>query len=305
MTRREALLLLAATAAPGKSSEGVSLGFSLYGMKGAPLAEAFRTCAKIGFDGVELCLLPGWTPPDNLDAAARRSVKEDLARENLGMLALMEQLSLSEREMPSDAAVERLKKAAGLGHAIAPGRPLVETVLGGKPGEWEASKNQFAERLAAWGETARSVDCTLCVKAHAGAAVDTPDKLLWIYRKAKSPNLKLTYDYSHFLVADLPLAQTLQAIISETRFIHVKDAKGTAAKPQFLLAGDGGVDYETYFRLLKTAGYHGPIVAEVSAQLQKLPGYDAVAAASHCYERLARAVASAGLRRLRVSGTPA
>lgn len=248
-------------------------------------------------------MLPGWTPPDTLDTASRRSVKENLERENLGMLALMEQLSLSERETPSGSTIERLKEAAGLGHALVAGRPIIETVLGSKAGEWEEFKAQLAERLARWGEAARSADCTLCVKAHAGAAVDTPEKLLWIYRQAKSPNLKLTYDYSHFQVAGLPLAETLGAIISETRFIHVKDVTGAAAHPQFLLAGDGGVDHEAYFGLLKAANYSGPIVAEVSAQLQRLPGYDAVGAASHSYERLARAASSAGLHRVRGSGT--
>jgi inosose dehydratase len=301
MTRREALLALpAALPATAASLGGVSLGFSLYGMKNVPIDEALRICSRIGYDGVEMCLMPGWTPPEALADDTRRKIKSGLAENRLGLLALMEQLSLAEREMPRQRGIERLKRAAALGRALAPGRPLIETVAGGKAKDWNDSKRQLAERLNAWAGVAKEYDFLLCVKAHAAAAVDTPERLLWLYHQVNVPNLKLTYDYSHFQAAGLPLAGTLEPLIHDTRFIHVKDAKGPADHPHFLLVGDGGVDYEAYFRLLKKASYRGPIVAEVSAQLQHLPGYDAEYAASHSYQPLARAAKTTGLRRVKI-----
>jgi inosose dehydratase len=301
MNRREVLTLLALPVAligQDQRQKGVALGFSLYGMNGVPLADALRTCSEIGYDGVEFCLMPGWTPPDSLAPDERRSIKELLERYRLAPLALMVQLSLLEREMPEQVGVEKLMRAAQLGRSLGSDKPLIETVLGGKAKEWDQLKDQLADRLRVWGKTAQQSDFMLCIKAHAGAAVDSPQRLLWLYRQVNIPNLKLTYDYSHFQAAGLPLAATLKPIIREARFIHVKDAQGTEEHPRFLLAGDGGVDYVKYFRLLKKYGYSGPIVAEVSAQLQHLAGYNPSDAARHCYKTMAQAAKTAGLERV-------
>ena len=305
MTRREALALLAAAPSalwaslPQTQRAAVSLGFSLYGMKGVALSSAIHTCAAIGYDSVELCLMPGWSEPDQLSPEARRSLSRQLQAAQLALAALMEQIYLLDRDMPRQAGFERIRKAAALGHDLSRSTPRIETVLGGKFPDWESGKHQMAERLGEWAAEAAAAEALLCVKAHAGAAVDTPEKLLWLYHQVDLPLLKLTYDYSHFQVAGLPLETTLQAIVPYSAFIHVKDAQGDAGHPKFLLAGDGTVDYAAYFRLLKRAGYSGPVVAEVSAQLQNGPSYDPVYAARHCYDCLSRALESARLSRPR------
>jgi inosose dehydratase len=212
----------------------------------------------------------------------------------------MEQIEPLDRYMPRQVGLDRIRKAASLGHDVSPSTPRIETILGGKPADWEPAKHQIAERLGEWASAAANADAVLCIKAHAGAAVDTPEKLLWLYHQVNLPSLRLTYDYSHFQVAGLQLESTLRAIIPYCAFIHVKDAKGDSLHPKFLLAGDGDVDYAAYFRLLKQAAYSGPIVAEVSAQLQTA-SYDPAAAARHCYDFLSRALASARLPRTRSS----
>ena len=307
MTRREALGLLvaaplAAWAAESTSHQpAVSLGFSLYGMKGVPLADAVRTCAKIGYDGVEVCLTPGWANPADLSAQGCRQVRSVLQSTGLAVLALMEQIYVLDRDMPKQVALDRIRKAAETGHALSTAKPKIETVLGGKPADWEPSKAAMVERLGLWANEAQSNQAILCIKAHVGGAVDTPDKLLWLYRQVNRPALKLTYDYSHFQLMGLPLEQSLRAVVPYSAFIHVKDTAGDAEHPRFLLAGDGTVDYNAYFRLLKAAGYSGPVVAEVSAQLQHLASYNPVQAAQRCYACLSPALESAHLARTRTA----
>jgi sugar phosphate isomerase/epimerase len=306
MTRRDAIALLAAVpvaawaAKVPQPAAAVSLGFSLYGMKNVPIIEAIRTCAAIGYDGVELCLLPGWTEPDQLSPARRRDIRSALQSTGLALSALMEQIYPLDPALQTNAGLEHIRKAAALGHELSSSRPRIETVLGGKSTEWESVKHAMADRLALWAAEAAKCDALLCIKAHVGGAVDTADKLLWLYHQVNLPALKLVYDYSHFQLAGLPLAGTLNAIIPYCAFIHVKDAKGDAAHPQFLLAGDGTIDYAAYFGLLRSTSYVGPVVCEVSAQLQHVPGYDPLQAARQTYQRLSRALAEAHLPRQRM-----
>lgn len=307
MTRRDAIALLAAVPVSAwaanlpQAAAAVSLGFSLYGMKNVPVVEAIRTCATIGYDGVELCLFPGWTEPDQLSPATRRDIRSTLRSSGLVLSALMEQIYPLDPQSEKNTGLEHIRKAAALGHDVSSSTPRIETVLGGKPAEWESVKHQMADRLALWASEAGKCDAVLCIKAHVGGAVDTADKLLWLYHQVNLPGLKLVYDYSHFQLAGLPLEQTLRAIIPYCAFIHVKDAKGDAAHPQFLLPGDGTVDYAAYFRLLRATHYAGPVVCEVSAQLQKAPGYDPLQAARQSYQRLSRALAEAHVPRQRMA----
>jgi sugar phosphate isomerase/epimerase len=55
--------------------------------------------------------------------------------------------------------------------------------------------------------------------------------------------------------------------------VQVEDRRLTGGdRAQFLLPGDGTVDYRTYFAHLKTRRYRGWNLVEVSRQLQTAPG---------------------------------
>jgi len=119
--------------------------------------------------------------------------------------------------------------------------------------------------------------------------VNSPERLLWLLQQAPSKALCVDYDYSHFEVQGIPLESSLRALLPQTRFIHVKDTAGDASKFQFLLPGQGRTDYPAYFKLLRSLGYQGPVVVEVSAQIFNKPGYDPLAAARESYTALASA----------------
>jgi inosose dehydratase len=86
------------------------------------------------------------------------------------------------------------------------------------------------------------------------------------------------------------MAESMQLLLPRTRFIHVKDSEGDAAKFRFLLPGAGRTDYVRYFTLLKEQGYRGPVCVEVSGQVFSQANYDPVAAARQCHTTLAKAM---------------
>jgi len=100
----------------------------------------------------------------------------------------------------------------------------------------------------------------------------------------------VAYDYSHFELQGIGMEESMKLLLPRTRFIHVKDSTGDAAKFQFLLPGEGRTDYVTYFALLREHAFTGPVCVEVSGQIFNKPGYDPVAAAQKSYAALAKAM---------------
>lgn len=299
---RRRFLQTAALAAIGASSQAavparrVGLGFSLYGMKTLPVEQALRVCSEIGYSDVELALNPGFpTEPKLLSPAQRKELRTQIGGLGLRLSALMDNLSLTADDKAHAANLERIKAAAELAHELAPDAPpVLETVMGGKPADWDKVKAQMATRLADWGRAAAAGKITLCIKPHVGSAAHLPEHALWLLEQVKNPAVKAAYDFSHYQLRGLDLGKTLDALLPHTAFIHVKDALGEAAKFQFVLPGEGTIDYADYFRRLKAANWSGSVCVEVSGQVFSKPGYDPVAAAKKCYAALAPAFKAVG-----------
>ncbi len=267
------------------------LGFSLYGMKTLALPEALHTCATVGYDGVELALMPGHpSEPARLSAADRRDLRTRLAENRLSLHGLMENLVEPATDATHRANLDRLRAAAELGHALSPDTPPpIETVLGGKPADWDAVKDRLADRLRAWAEVGRASRTVIAVKPHVANALHTPFAAVWLVERVNSPWLRLAFDYSHFALRGVTLADAVRPLAPLSVFTHVKDARGTPGKFEFLLPGEHGTDYRELARTLPAAGYRGPVVVEVSGMISNRPGYDPVAAARTSYANLAAA----------------
>ncbi|MDX1945683.1 MAG: sugar phosphate isomerase/epimerase [Pirellulaceae bacterium] len=308
MSRRSWLASAAAACGTGLATIGakrgeIGLGFSLYGMKSLSLAEALRVCAECGYDCVELPVMVDW-PADSakLAADARRQLRGQLADRELRLTALMENLPALGDEARHRQNLERLKLACGVARDLAPpgtgegGVPLVETVLGGKAGDWDAVKGKLAERLGDWSAVLAEAQVKLAIKAHVGNATQQPQQLIWLLEQVASPWLAAAYDYSHFQLQDLAMTETVQALAPRTIFVHVKDTEHSQGKRGFLLPGEGTIDHGELAKSLGVAGYRGDIVVEVSGQVFSKPGYDPVAAAQKCYRYLATVLDRAGVR---------
>jgi inosose dehydratase len=310
VSRREVLIAAASCAALAHSPlahgaaddrRTIGLGFSLYGMKSLALAEAVKECAEIGYDCVELPVMPDW-PGDSakLSADARRELVARLADHGVRLSALMENLPALGDDTQQAANLNRLKRACALAVELKQGDrpPLVETILGGKAGEFDAVKERLAGRLREWAQVAEGAKVTLAVKAHISNATQRPEQLIWLLKQVASPYLKGAYDYSHFQLQELALADSLSILLPHTAFIHVKDTQHAPGKRGFLLPGEGTIDYVEYFKLLAASSYRADVVVEVSGQVFGQPGYDPLAAARKCYNHLAPAMKSAGIRRV-------
>lgn len=259
MTRRTLLAALAAAKSPRP------FAFGCKGYPNWPLPQAFALSAQLGYTGLELL-----APVKNDPAEIRALVK----KHRLPVVAIMEDLRLTGDPAPHLARLEStLRLAAKIGH------PVVETVVGGQPPEWEKLQSQFADRLAHWARLAEKYKVPVAIKAHIGSALHLPEDAALLCRQIASRYLKINYDYSHFQLQNLALEPTLRAALPHIAMIHIKDSTGAPPAHRFLLPGEGSIDYTVYAALLNQLEYRGPIVVEVSAHVLAKPNYNPEAAA--------------------------
>src|SRR5258708_26548782 len=127
----------------------------------------------------------GGLPPDPafLSADDRKKLREQLASLKLHVSALMDNFSLLADAATQSKILDRIKAAGQLAHDLAPDAPPpLETVLGGKPAEWEQVKDRMAESLRAWAAAAAEAKIVIAIKAHIMSAVQTPERVLWLMR---------------------------------------------------------------------------------------------------------------------------
>ncbi len=263
----------------------IQLSIGTYGMQSLDVDKALEQIHQIGYDGAELCLMQGWpSEPYKLNIPARRRIRE----QPLPIASLIENFNLLVSDSDYARTLDRIRIAAALALDIAPKNPpVLQSVLGGKPEEWEQVKGKMAIRLAGWARVAEENGIRIAVKSHIGSASNTPEKLVWLLDQVKSPALSGIYDYSHFQLLNLDLEKTLDTLLPRSSFITVKDGRLVDGNPQFLIPGDGTTDYKKYFQLLKARKYRGWMLVEISRQLQTQTGYDPIAAARKSYQKLA------------------
>lgn len=290
MTRRSALAQAGAPLLAAASP--LQFGFSLYGMKSIPVRQALDLCARIGYRTVELALMPGWdTEPKLLTSADRREIRDTLSGLGLSLASVMESLKLLGPEKEQGANLDRLRAAAAsVAQEASPGKPaVIETIIGGRPSDWNLTRYEMAEELKTWAMALSPLKTVVAIKPHVTGAMNLPDRALWMVKQVVSPWVKLVYDYSHYELHGLDMKETMRQLAGDSVFVHIKDSAGSPEKFQLLLPGDGRVDYRAYTRSLVEAGYRGPVVVEVSAQIFNQPGYNPVHAARHCFEKVSPA----------------
>ena len=295
ITRRHALSVIAGAASLSAAPSGtIRLEIGNYGMQTLEVDRALALIRDIGYDGAELCCMRDWpSEPKRLDAAARRRIRES----GFPIPSLIENFNLMAPEAEFATVPTRIRAAAELGHDVAPSNPpILQTVLGGRAGDWDRIKDTMASRLTDWSRIAAENHIRLAVKAHAMSACDTPDKLVWLLDRVRHPALTAIYDYGHFQPVGLGIEETMDAVLPRAAFITVKDSKMVDGKPRFLLPGDGTVDYTRYFRKVKSMGWKGWVLVEVTRQLQTEPGFNPEAAARRSYQNLAPVLTKLGLR---------
>lgn len=281
----------------------MKLSYSTWGMQTTPIDQAVRHCAALGFDGLELTVIPGWpTDAATLDPTERRRIRslyDDAGIELCGLSGNVPLLLDDSAE--ADASEARFRTYLDLATELQrPGeRLIVTTTTGGNATDWETSKGEVIERVGRLADYADGRGIMIGIEPHVGAALHRPQDVVWLVEQIASPGLTIHFDISHFNVQGIPMEESVAMIAPLSQHTHIKDERGVEPDFAFLIPGEGDMDYVRYLNLMRDVGYDGHIVVEISLMVQARPDYDALAAATQTYEVLSQAFESAGIERSR------
>lgn len=279
----------------------MKLGYSTWGMPKLSIDVAVERIASLGYDGLEISVLPAWTTAiDTLDAAERKRILQLVNDKGLTISAISGHASLLEKEQAdNERNLGRLKAAIDLAVEWAQnGRiPYVNTLSGGRTADWDEQKEVFAERLLPAAEYAASRGVVLAMEPHVDGLVDTPQRMVEILEMVNAPALKVNFDISHFDILGMSTEESVSILAPYSVHTHVKDQRGRYPDYEFLTPGEGDFDYVEYLKAMQAHGYDGFINAEVSIMRQRKPDYDPLAACDLCYRTLSRAFEDAGIDR--------
>jgi sugar phosphate isomerase/epimerase len=281
----------------------ILLAHSTWGMPTVPIDVAVAHCARLGFDGLEMTVVPRWsTDAAKLDAAERRRIRKLYDDHRIALCALSGNTPVLPQD-PSDVASNLarfrsyLDLAAELQHAGE--RLTVSTTSGGAEEDWERVKNVLVERFGALAAHAERAGVAVAVETHVGQALALPEQVLWILQQVNSPALTVLFDISHFNIRGIDIDEVVAQLAPHSLHTHVKDERGVAPDHDFLIPGEGEMDYVRYLKAMARAGYSGYVTTEISVMVQRRPDYDPLAAATQSYQVLSRAFEEAGITRVR------
>lgn len=287
------------TSHAAKGPVACRLGISTYGLQSMDLESAIKVVVETGYDCVEITAFEGFTGDPLLVPKERRAgIQKLLLDQKLRLCALMADLHPNVDDAVHAKQTDSLKRMAELGHDVAPEQPLlIQTVLAGK--DWETSKMLFSDCLADWVKVAEEMKFTLVIKPHRMQAMSRPEDAIWLFKQLGEPKqLRMIYDYSHFHHREpqMTIADTVAQSLPWTVYVASKDVVMKDGKAVFALTGEGGeFDHVEIIKAFVAGGYTGDFCCEVSSQIWKAKGYDAIAATQTCYKNLAAAFQRAGV----------
>jgi sugar phosphate isomerase/epimerase len=162
-------------------------------------------------------------------------------------------------------------------------------------------KPLFVRRVADWVKIVESSGIHMVVKPHRDTSMDRPEEAIELFKELGNPaRLRMSFDYSHFALRDMPLADAIRTALPWTAFVAIKDVAMENGHGVFKLPGETKqIDYAALIRQFYEGGYRGDFNCEISSMIFRKPGFDCLAAARTSYANIAPAFEAAGVPRVK------
>ena len=202
-------------------------------MQDVPIEIAVPRIARMGYAGLELTVLPGYTTAlERLDDAARKRIPALLREHGLTLTAIAAHSRLLD---PPEyrASITRLREAVHLAVALHPDDPP-PTILCPADPPMNGTPCAIASLTSTHGSanTPRRSACRWRSSRTWAPALSTPAQALWLIEQVALPNVGLNLDYSHFQAIGMSVADAFPRWC-RTRCTRISRASGDVGPTTF------------------------------------------------------------------------
>lgn len=131
--------------------------------------------------------------------------------------------------------------------------------------EW---RRRVVERMRLLADRAEQAGLVLVHENCAGWAGTQPERMLALLEAVDSPALRLLFDTGNGVAHRYDAYDLLTKVVEHVAHVHIKDARGDAARPVYTLPGAGRARVADCLRLLLDSGYTGTWSIEPHLALQ-------------------------------------
>jgi len=251
----------------------VILGYSTNAFTNYSLVEALEHIAEIGFKGVEImCDQPHLYPPEydelKLDQVKTTLDRLDLRVTNLNSFTLF---AVGDTYLPSWIEADPKRRQIRIDHTLAclhiaktlgcrsisipPGGPL-----NGSPRA--KAMSLFFNGLEQVVTTAETLGVRLLVEPEPDLMIERTAEFQTFIKDVRSPIVGINFDIGHFFCAGENPAEAFETLFQWVGHVHLEDI-GKSRIHQHLVPGDGAIDLEAVFRVMKALDYQGDMTLEL------------------------------------------
>lgn len=238
-----------------------------------PIEECLAVLARVGFDGVEVCLENPDIAPALLTEARIKQVRERI--HDLGLapfsVSYHKDYTYDDNEFDLTKRAIRATRAFGADVFVMAGTKARATDAASAAEEWRRMLARFRELVA----VAEENGVIIAEEFEPGFIVGTTEQLLRLFDEIPSPNLKANLDLGHVFLCDPdPLAAIAQV---GSRIVHVHVENMQAGVHDHLLPQEGDMDLPAYLKALAQVGYDGCLTLDLYRQDYEAAAPEAIA----------------------------
>ncbi|MEI6512356.1 MAG: sugar phosphate isomerase/epimerase family protein [bacterium] len=130
---------------------------------------------------------------------------------------------------------------------------------------------KIAEALAEPIKMAERAGVTLILENEYSCMLGSGEETARVFKMIDSPYIKVCWDPGNaFCAGETPFPNGYNAIKPYLAHVHIKDAVSSGGEDNFVIVGEGQIDYAGQFKALKADGYNGFLSLETHARIEGL-----------------------------------
>lgn len=238
------------------NGEKMKIAYRTQPYKDYDIGDALKQLARLGYDGVELCLEHPDTNLDELTDSKIAGVKNLLQENNLGLSSV----SLHCNFVENDVCFSDLKRAILITKKFDTDILVIST----GPvclSELESQKATLRKRLRELLALCAAHDIKLALEPEPNFIIATTAEMLALIEEMNSECLKCNFDVGHSYISDPSLLKAIKLLGKEIIHTHIEDIR--AKKHYHLIPGEGDIDLQAVVEAFSNIGFDGYLTVDL------------------------------------------